>query len=123
MGDVLQAQAVAAAAADEMGVVWPADLDEQLISELLSDDSLLGALVPADVDDSEQYSRDTGSGAAAAAPCNSDDSTTAEHEWPQPATVSRALCSVYSGPTIRDIEKALSSRPYHFSRRYSSLYL
>lgn len=119
MEDVLQAQAVAAAAADEVGI-WPGELDEQLISELLSDDSLLGALFPAAVD-SEYYSCDTGS--AAAAPCNSGGSTAAENERLQPPAVSRALCSVYSGPTIRDIEKALSSRPYPSSRRYSSLYL
>lgn len=118
MEDVLQAQAVAAAAADEVGI-WPGELDEQLISELLSDDSLLGALFPA-AGDSEYYSCYTGS--AAAAPCNSGGSTAAQNERLQPPAVSRALCSVYSGPTIRDIEKALSSRPYPSSSRYSSLY-
>ncbi|KQK10532.1 probable WRKY transcription factor 20 isoform X2 [Brachypodium distachyon] len=111
MGDVLQAEAVAPAA-DEAGI-WPGELDEQLISDLLSDDSLLAPVVdPAD--DSEQHycPRDnTGSGAATAAV--------------PPAEAGRSLCSVYSGPTITDIQKALSSRPHppRYGRRYSSLYL
>ncbi|XP_062225779.1 WRKY transcription factor WRKY28-like isoform X2 [Phragmites australis] len=117
--DVLQADP----AADGVGI-WPVDFDEQLISELLTDEGLLGAL-PAG--DSEHCSCDTGA-AAAPAPCNSggggDSSSTAraaEHELPQPAAVNRVLCSVYSGPTIRDVEKALSSRPYPSTgRRYSS---
>lgn len=110
MGDVLQAEAVAPAA-DEAGI-WPGELDEQLISDLLSDDSLLAPVVdPAD--DSEQHycPRDnTGSGAATAAV--------------PPAEAGRSLCSVYSGPTITDIQKALSSRPHppRYGRRYSSLY-
>jgi hypothetical protein len=118
MGDVPRSQAVAHE--DEVGV-WPGELDEQLISELLSDDSLLAALVPAN--DSENHSR--GSGIAAAAPCDSDGGgTAAEHEQLPPASAgSHAMCSVYSGPTIRDIEKALWSRPYPSGRRYGSLYL
>ncbi|XP_062219630.1 uncharacterized protein LOC133919289 [Phragmites australis] len=81
MGDVLQAGQAA-----EGMAVWPSELDEQLISELLSDDSFLGALqVP---DGSEHWSRDTG--AAPPAPCNSggDSSSTAradEQKLPQPA--------------------------------------
>ena len=104
-------QGMGDAAEDEVGV-WPGELDEQLISELLTDDSLLGA-----------HSYDTGG--AAAAPCNSGGgSTAAEHERLPPASVaSKAPCSVYSGPTIKDIQKALWSRPYPSSRRYSSLYL
>ncbi|XP_062207411.1 probable WRKY transcription factor 20 isoform X2 [Phragmites australis] len=120
MGDVLQADQAA-----EGMTVWPSELDEQLISELLSDDNFFDALqVP---DDSEHWSR--GTGAAPPAPCNSggDSSSTAradEQKLPQLAAVSRALCSVYSGPTIQDIEEALSSRPYPPSnRRYSSMYL
>ncbi|GJM92597.1 hypothetical protein PR202_ga09079 [Eleusine coracana subsp. coracana] len=96
-------------ATDEAAAVWPGELDEQLISELLSDDSFLGAL--------QQFpgGADTGPGAAPAAAAERDD------ELPQPAEVNRALCSVYSGPTIQDIEQALSSRPSHWSsRRYSS---
>lgn len=111
--------------------VWPGELDEQLITELLSDDSLLlDALqqVPA-AGDSEHCSRDTGASYAPAAPCISGGGggTAAEHQelLPQPEAVSRALCSVYTGPTIRDIEKALStSRPYPWSsRRYSPMHL
>uniref|UniRef100_A0ACD5W175 Uncharacterized protein n=1 Tax=Avena sativa TaxID=4498 RepID=A0ACD5W175_AVESA len=120
MGDALRAQALAAE--DEVGV-WPGELDEQLISELLSDDSLLG--VPAPADDSENRSCDTGD--AASARCNSGGGSTAaaEHERLPPASASAAsqgLCSVYSGPTIRDIQKALWSRPYPSSRRYGSVY-
>jgi hypothetical protein len=105
--------------------VWPGELDEQLITELLSDDSLLlGALEQVPAGDSEQHcSRDTGASSAPAAPCISGGGTAAEHQelLPQPEAVNRALCSVYTGPTIRDIEKALStSRPYPWSsRRYS----
>ncbi|OQU87844.1 hypothetical protein SORBI_3003G353000 [Sorghum bicolor] len=113
--------------------VWPGELDEQLITELLSDDSLLlGTLpppqqVPAGDDPEEQHcSRDTGGASSApAAPCISGGGTAAEHRelLPQPEAVSRALCSVYTGPTIRDIEKALSTtRPYPWSwssSRYS----
>ncbi|GJN17194.1 hypothetical protein PR202_gb04244 [Eleusine coracana subsp. coracana] len=106
-------------ATDGAAAVWPGELDEQLISELLSDDSFLGALqqVPGG-------GADTGPPAGAApAPCSSGGCAAAERddELPQPAEVSRALCSVYSGPTIQDIEQALSSRPGHWSsRRYSS---
>ncbi|CAM0883528.1 unnamed protein product [Alopecurus aequalis] len=116
MGDGLRARAVPAE--DEVGV-WPGELDEQLISELLTDDSLLGDLVAADY-----HSCDTAG--AAAAPCNSGggSSTAAEHDRLLPASVAgEALCSVYSGPTIKDIQKALWSRPYPSSRRYSSLCL
>ncbi|KAL5223176.1 hypothetical protein ABZP36_027889 [Zizania latifolia] len=119
MGDVLQAQA---AATGEVGV-WPGELDVQLmISELLGDggNPQLGGLVAPAAEYSECcYSFDKGS--AATAPSSEGGRTAAEHERPQPA-VSRALCAVYSGPTIRDIEKALSSRPYPSSRRHSSLY-
>ncbi|KAL6614181.1 hypothetical protein ACP70R_036451 [Stipagrostis hirtigluma subsp. patula] len=120
MGDALQAHQ----AAGDQGVAWPVELDEQLISELLSDDSLLGVLQAPD-DGSEYHATET---TAAAAPCNSGggggSSTADEHRVLQPEAVSRALCSVYSGPTIRDIEKALSSRPYpSSSSRYSSMHL
>uniref|UniRef100_A0A0E0JQW9 WRKY domain-containing protein n=1 Tax=Oryza punctata TaxID=4537 RepID=A0A0E0JQW9_ORYPU len=123
MGDVLRAQATAAA--DEVGGAWPGELDEHLIGELLGDD---GQFVPAAEHRDLYYSFDAGTSAAAAtAACNGGGS--AEHERPRPApAVSRALCSVYSGPTIRDIEKALSSSsaassrpPYPSGRRYSSL--
>uniref|UniRef100_A0ACD5VV20 Uncharacterized protein n=1 Tax=Avena sativa TaxID=4498 RepID=A0ACD5VV20_AVESA len=117
MGDSLRAHALAAE--DEVGV-WPGELDEQLISELLSDDSLLGA--PAPADDSENYSCDTGGGAASARCNGGGGSTAVEHERLPPASAaSQGLCSVYSGPTIRDIQKALWSRPYPSSRRYGSL--
>jgi hypothetical protein len=105
--------------------VWPGELDEQLISELLSDDSLLGALqVPGGDSDHNCCSGGTRPDAAPA-PYNSGGGTAAERELlPEPAAVSRALCSVYSGPTIQDIENALSSRPCHWSnRRYSPMYL
>uniref|UniRef100_A0A0D9V7P2 WRKY domain-containing protein n=1 Tax=Leersia perrieri TaxID=77586 RepID=A0A0D9V7P2_9ORYZ len=113
MGDARRPQANATT--DEMGVVWPGGLDDQLISELLGDD---GLVVPT-----------AGPSAPAASPCNRGGSSTAATAWPSPApAVIRALCSVYSGPTIRDIEKALSStssslssRPFPSSRRYSSL--
>ncbi|TVU36790.1 hypothetical protein EJB05_18737, partial [Eragrostis curvula] len=109
--------------ATDGAAVWPGELDEQLISELLSDDSLLGALQVSADSEHDYVSGDTGPGPdAAPAPWNS--GAAAERELPQPAVVSRALCSVYSGPTIQDIEKALSSRPRHWShRRYSSMYL
>jgi hypothetical protein len=116
------------ATTDGAAAVWPGQLDEQLISELLSDDSLFGSLhVPA-TDSDDHCSGDAVPDAAAApAPCNSGgDGTAAERDVPEPEAVSRALCSVYSGPTIQDIEKALSSasRPCHWShRRYSSMYL
>ncbi|CAL4973184.1 unnamed protein product [Urochloa decumbens] len=118
MGDVLHPQAGAADVA-----LWPGELDEQLITELLSDDSLLllGAPQPhpaAAGDSSEPCcSRDDATGAPSppAAPAAEPEAV------PQPEAVSRALSSVYTGPTIRDIEKALStSRPYPWStRRYS----
>ncbi|XP_066307406.1 uncharacterized protein [Miscanthus floridulus] len=99
--------------------VWPGELDEQLITELLSDDSfLLGELQQVPAGDEQHCSRDTGASSAPAAPCISGGGTAAEHQelLPQPEAVSRALCSVYTGPTIRDIEKALStSRPYPWS--------
>jgi hypothetical protein len=101
-------------ATDGAAAVWPGELDEQLISELLSNDVLLQ--VPAG--ESEHYrSRDAGPDAASPAPCNS---SAAGREVPQPAEVSRALCSVYSGPTIQDVEKALSSssRPCYGSSMY-----
>ncbi|VAH81685.1 unnamed protein product [Triticum turgidum subsp. durum] len=122
MGDVLRAHDVATTAAGDEAGVWPGELDEQLIRELLSDDSLLGSMAPPD--DSERHrSCDTG-GAPAAAPCNSGGSIAAVHEpLPQASASSMALCSSYSGPTIRDIEKALWSRPYTSSQRYGSLYL
>ncbi|KAM0908538.1 hypothetical protein ACQ4PT_015398 [Festuca glaucescens] len=118
MGDVPRAQAVAGE--DEAGV-WPGELDEQLISELLSDDSLLASLVPAG--DSEK-SHSCDKGGSTSARCNSGaSSTAAEHERLPPASVAgQAMCSVYSGPTIRDIQKALWSRPYPSSRRFGSLY-
>ncbi|PWZ33915.1 hypothetical protein Zm00014a_036829 [Zea mays] len=119
--------------ADDVGVCWPGELDEQLVTELLCDDSLLlGALqqVPAAVDSEPQYcSRDTGASSSAPAACTSGGGgTVAEHQelLPQPEAVSRALCSVYTGPTIRDIEKALSTSrpPYPWSsRRYSPMHL
>ncbi|KAG8078459.1 hypothetical protein GUJ93_ZPchr0007g4031 [Zizania palustris] len=124
MGDVLQAQL---AATGEVGV-WSGELDVQLmISELLGDGAnpQLGGLVAPAAEYSEcGYSLDKGSSATATAPSSEGGSTVAEHEWPQPApAMSRALSSsVYYGPTIRDIEKALSSRPYPSSRRHSSLY-
>ncbi|KAL6853688.1 hypothetical protein ACP4OV_019717 [Aristida adscensionis] len=119
MGDSLQAPAA------DGGAWWPGELDEQLISELLSDDSFLGALHQ-QVPDGSEYVAATGTTEPAAAPCDSGGgSTTAaadDHRGPlQPEAVSRALCSVYSGPTIRDIEKALSSRPSY--RPSSSMYL
>ncbi|PUZ54014.1 hypothetical protein GQ55_5G095500 [Panicum hallii var. hallii] len=126
MGDVLHPQA----GTGDVQSLWPGDLDEQLITELLSDDSLLlGALHPDPGGDSEHCSRDTGaSPAAAPAPCDSGGGGAAEQEelLPQPEAVSRALCSVYTGPTIRDIEMALStSRPSYpwSSRRYSRMHL
>ena len=105
--------------------VWPGELDEQLITELLSDDSLLllGALQQVPAGDSEQHcSRDTGPSSAPAAPCISGGGG---ELLPQPEAASRALCSVYTGPTIRDIEKALStSRPYPWgSPRNSPMHL
>ncbi|CAL4946626.1 unnamed protein product [Urochloa decumbens] len=128
MGDVLHPQGGAADVA-----LWPGELDEQLITELLSDDSLLllGAPQPqpaAAAGDSLEpcCSRDT-TGApsppAAPAPRSSDGGAEQEAVLPQPEAVSRALSSVYTGPTIRDIEKALStSRPYPWStRRYSPM--
>ncbi|PWZ09669.1 hypothetical protein Zm00014a_015148 [Zea mays] len=125
MGDVLHSQPGAADVA-----VWPGELDEQLITELLSDDSLLlGALQQAPAGDSEHCcSSDPGGASSAPAPCISGDGGTATEQellLPQPEAVSRALCSVYTGPTIRDIEKALSaSRPYPWSRsRYSLMHL
>ncbi|EEC71781.1 hypothetical protein OsI_04396 [Oryza sativa Indica Group] len=125
MGDVLRAQATASAE-EVAGGVWPCELDDHLIGELLGDD---GLFVPAAEHPTLYYSFGAGSSAAAAAaPCNGGGS--ADHERrPRPApAVSRDLCSVYSGPTIRDIEKALSSSasprpPYPSGRRYSSLYL
>jgi hypothetical protein len=109
------------ATTDGAAAVWPGELDEHLISELLSDDSLFGSLhVPA-TDSDDHCSGDKVPDAAAAQV-----TTAAERDVPQPEAVSRALCSVYSGPTIQDIEKALSSasRPCHWShRRYSSMYL
>ncbi|OEL12862.1 hypothetical protein BAE44_0026119 [Dichanthelium oligosanthes] len=128
MGDVLHPQAGAGDVA-----LWPGELDEQLIAELLSDDSLLlGALhqqqvLPGGGDSSEHCTRDK---ADAPAPCDSGGGggAAAEQEevLPRPEAVSRALSSVYTGPTIRDIEKALStSRPYPSwsSRRYSPMHL
>ncbi|XP_020148290.1 uncharacterized protein [Aegilops tauschii subsp. strangulata] len=122
MGDVLRAHDVAATADDDEAGVWPGELDEQLIRELLSDDSLLGSMAPPDDGSERHRSCDTG-GAPAAAPCNSGGRTAAEHEpLPPVSASSMALCSSYSGPTIRDIEKALWSRPYTSSQRYGSLY-
>ncbi|XP_008673037.1 WRKY DNA binding domain containing protein isoform X1 [Zea mays] len=117
--------------ADDVGVCWPGELDEQLVTELLSDDSLLlGALQqdPAAVDSEHYCSRDTGASSSAPAACTGGGGTVAEHQelLPQPEAVSRALCSVYTGPTIRDIEKALSTSrpPYPWSsRRYSPMHL
>ncbi|KAF7024570.1 hypothetical protein CFC21_036903 [Triticum aestivum] len=114
MGDVLRAHDAAATAADDEAGVWPGELDEQLIRELLSDDSLLGSMAPPD-DGSERPYRSCGTGGApAAAPCN--------EPLPLASASSMALCSSYSGPTIRDIEKALWSRPYTSTQRYGSLY-
>ncbi|KAM3352499.1 hypothetical protein ACQJBY_024007 [Aegilops geniculata] len=125
MGDVLRAHDVAATADDDEAGVWPGELDEQLIRELLSDDSLLGSMAPPDGSERHYRSCDTGgAAAAAAAPCSSGGSSAAEHEPLPPASASSmTLCSSYSGPTIRDIEKALWSRPYTSSQRYGSLYL
>ncbi|KAE8768748.1 WRKY transcription factor 36 [Hordeum vulgare] len=121
MGDALRDHDLAATADDEDAGVWPGELDEQLIRELLSDDSLLGSMYP-DNDSGRHRSCDTG-GAPAAAPCNSGGSTAAEHEPLPPASASSMpLCSAYSGPTIRDIEKALWSRPYTSSQRHGSLH-
>ncbi|KAK1668149.1 hypothetical protein QYE76_056308 [Lolium multiflorum] len=119
MGDVPRAQAVAG---EHEAGVWPGELDEQLISELLSDDSLLASLVPAGDDSEKNHSCDKGGSISGR--CNSGGSSTAaEHERLPPASVARqAMCSVYSGPTIRDIQKALWSRPYPSSRRFGSLY-
>ncbi|RCV28088.1 hypothetical protein SEVIR_5G383200v4 [Setaria viridis] len=127
MGDVLHPQA----GPGDVAPLWPGEIDEQLITELLSDESLLlGALQQAPAGgDAEPCSRDnTGasSSPAAPAPCNSGGGGAEREEvLPQPEAVSRALCSVYTGPTIRDIEKALStSRPYPWSsRRYSTMHL
>ncbi|KAF8775349.1 hypothetical protein HU200_004761 [Digitaria exilis] len=138
MGDVLHPQA----GAGDVAALWPGELDEQLITELLSDESLLlGALQPQqqspgdDGGESEHCSPDTwASSSAHPAPIDDDGggATVAEPEesLPQPEAVSRALCSVYTGPTIRDIEKALSSattsrRPYPWSssRRYGPMHL
>ncbi|WVZ68208.1 hypothetical protein U9M48_017171 [Paspalum notatum var. saurae] len=127
MGDVLHPET----GADDDVAIWPGELDEQLVTELLSDDSLIlvGALQQVPGGDSDQHrSRDQG---ASSAPAGGGE-TAAEQEQeqelvPQPEAVSRALCSVYSGPTIRDIEKALwTSRPYPYhlsSRRYSPVHL
>ncbi|CAO2196977.1 unnamed protein product [Urochloa humidicola] len=126
MGDVLHPQA----GAGDVAALWPGELDEQLITELLSDDSLLllGApqQQPAAGDSSEPCCSRDDTGAsppAVPAPCNS--GAGEQEAVPQPEAVSRALCSVYTGPTIRDIEKALStSRPYPWStRRYSPMHL
>ncbi|KAJ1286176.1 hypothetical protein BS78_03G332600 [Paspalum vaginatum] len=120
MGDVLRA--------DDDVAIWPGELDEQLITELLSDDSLVILGAPQQVPGGDQQ----GASLSAPAPApNSGGETAADHQEeqdlvPQPEEVSRALCSVYSGPTIRDIEKALwTSRPYHpwSSRRYSPAHL
>ncbi|KAF8716981.1 hypothetical protein HU200_026087 [Digitaria exilis] len=130
MGDVLHPQA----GAGDVAALWPGELDEQLITELLSDESLLlGALQQPQQQspgDSEHCSPDTGASSSAhPAPI---DAAAAEPEelLPQPEAVSRALCSVYTGPTIRDIEKALSTtttsrRPYPWSssRRYGPMHL
>jgi hypothetical protein len=127
MGDALHPQAGPGDAA-----LWPGELDEQLITELLINDSLLlGALQQAPAGgDAEPWSLDntgasSSSSPAAPAPCNSGGGAEREEVLPQPEAVSRALCSVYTGPTIRDIEKALStSRPYPWSsRRYSPMHL
>ena len=126
MGDVLHPHPQAGAG--DVQALWPGDLDEQLITELLSDDSLLlGALQqpPAGGGDSEHGSADTGA-SPAAAPAACDSSAGEQELLPQLEEVSRALCSVYTGPTIRDIEMALStSRPSYpwSSRRYSPMHL
>ncbi|CAN6278103.1 unnamed protein product [Urochloa humidicola] len=128
MGDVLHPQQ---AGAGVVAALWPGELDEQLITELLSDDTLL--LVAGGDSNSEPcWSRDTGASAsppavvaAPAPPCGRGGASEQEAAVPQPEAVSRALSSVYTGPTIRDIEKALStSRPYPWStRRYSPMHL
>ncbi|CAO2182374.1 unnamed protein product [Urochloa humidicola] len=129
MGDVPHPQQ---AGAGDVAALWPGELDEQLITELLSDDSLLLCAPqpqPPAGDSSLEpcSSRDTGASPPAAAPAPCSGGGAAEQEAvPQPETVSRALSSVYTGPTIRDIEKALStSRPYPWSttRRYSPMHV